>query len=83
MRFPKQSSLRRGPAFGQAVKFLCNGILVQIDEYLVDHHRVLDTGDYLDGAAAFAANTSLLERPLVAAISTGRCNTLPETHNMT
>ena len=35
-----------------------------MSEYFPDHHRVFNTGDDLNGTAAFAAITILLKRPL-------------------
>jgi hypothetical protein len=37
-----------------------------VSEYLPDHHRVLNTDDYLDETGAFATNTGLLDGLLLA-----------------
>ena len=54
-----------------------------VDEVLADQvWEVWDAGE-IDDQIACIAWVLIVERPLYAAISTGRCNTLPETHNMT
>jgi hypothetical protein len=76
MVFLKRARLRWSPAFWQQAQSRLDRFFIQMSEYLVDHHRIFNAGDYFDRAAAFAANTSLLEGLLLAAVSTGRCNTL-------
>jgi hypothetical protein len=41
------------------------GFCLQLIEYLLDHHRVFDTGDDPDGTAAFTTRPDInIEHPL-------------------
>jgi hypothetical protein len=59
--------VERGPV--ATISFLLICFIVQVSEYFPDHHRVFNSGDDLDGATAFSANTSLLEGRLLAGSS--------------
>ena len=51
----EQSYCRRGPAWGQPLYCRWSCFLIQVSQYLPDHRRVFNTGDYPDLAAAFTA----------------------------
>ena len=64
MALLKQARLRWSPALGQPAQSGRGYFFLQVREYLLDHHRVFNTSDYLDGATAFAAGFNVdMEHP--------------------
>jgi hypothetical protein len=59
----RQSRYRRGSAWRQPHG---SRFLIQVSEYLPDHCRIFNTGDYFARTATLTAITSLLEGPLLA-----------------
>jgi len=66
-RLPGQSFLGRCPALGQRVEFFRFSFPLQVCKYLLDHHRVFDTGNHFDGTTAcFTSCNIKVEHPFQA-----------------
>jgi hypothetical protein len=52
----------RCSAFWQQTGRCRSCFISQVNEYLPDHHRVFDTGNYLDGTTTFAAGFNIARR---------------------
>ncbi len=61
----EQIRLRRRPGLRQDHRFIQNSLLIQMNEYLVDDHRIFDTGDHPDSTATLGAGFYIdIEHPL-------------------
>ena len=64
------------PPLGQRLGFRCLGFIGQVIEDFLDHHRVFDAGNDLNGAAAFTAGFNVDVEEALAALCPGhRCPT--------
>ncbi len=55
MVFLIRASLRWSPAFWQQAQSRLDSFFIQMSEYLVDHHRIFNAGDYFNRATTFTA----------------------------
>ncbi len=62
----KQCARRWGAALRQRGCSRCGRFVIQVGEYLPDHRRVFDTGDYPDETGIFTTCIGLLEGLLMA-----------------
>jgi len=53
--FPKTNQVAAGLGFQVNKQIRCRDNSIQVGEYLLDHHRVFNTGNDLDGTTAFVA----------------------------